>query len=285
MRKLHFGEKKTRINYEIYLTNIVFLQSSSYKENAVFKVTCEKHRSEKIIGKTVKVSLSTPENVMFSVEFNQAIQIAASLYQDETCLILQNFLLKPLRFTIKQVVMEAKRELSQDVGTFSLNLNEYADQLVPHDLKIDFIDSMNKGFVELSIRSLAPDRRSLNSKGDLPFQDVGSYSGSAGRRSIESTAELSSPPPPRPLSYAEGYTFGPPVPEFSPSRKGTVTGDSPDSTAASLSNNAHSAKGSQLALPDDSSWQASSPDLSIIGPKESPPGPNVLSSPYPPDLT
>jgi len=136
---------------------------------------------------------------MFSVEFNQTIQIAASLYQDETCLILQNFLLKPLRFTIKQVVIEAKREVSHDVGTFSLNLNEYVDQIEPETLKIDFIDTMNKGFVELSIRSLAPNRQSLNSRSDIQYQDIGSSGG--GRRSVESASECAS------LSYAEGYTF------------------------------------------------------------------------------
>lgn len=163
-KKLHFGEKKTRVIFEINLKKIVFLQSSFYKPDSLFKVSCDKHRTDKLASRDVNVSLLTSDSdgAMFSVNFEQCFQIAVSLYQDETCIILNSYLIKPIRFTVKQISTENKgKEVVQDVGTFSLNINEYSQCFEPEDRQVEFVELLTKGFAELSIRNISTKNPSL----------------------------------------------------------------------------------------------------------------------------
>ena len=172
-KKLHFGEKKTRVSFEIHLKKIVFLQSSCYKPNSIFKVSCEKS-SEKIVSKDVNVSLLQEDGAMFSVNFDQIFQISLTLYQDETCIILNDYLIKTVRFIIKQISVDGKstKEGMQDVGSFSLNMNEFVPFNEPVEKEVEFMESLNKGFVTLSVRNVnqspvkifSPERR--NSYGE-----------------------------------------------------------------------------------------------------------------------
>ena len=155
-KKLHFGEKKTRVSFEINLKKIVFLQSSCYKPNSIFKVSCEKS-SEKFISRDVNVSLLQEDGAMFSVNFDQMFQISVTLYQDETCMILNDYLIKTVRFIIKQLSVDGKstKDGMQDVGSFSLNVNEFAPFNEPVEKEVEFMESLNKGFVALSVRNVS----------------------------------------------------------------------------------------------------------------------------------
>ena len=154
-KKLHFGEKKTRVLFEIHLKKIVFLQSSCYKPNSIFKVSCEKS-SEKFVSKDVNVSLLQEDGAMFSVNFDQIFQISVTLYQDETCIILNDYLIKTVRFIIKQISTDGKstKEGMQDVGSFSLNVNDFVPFNEPVEKEVEFMESLNKGFVTLSVRNV-----------------------------------------------------------------------------------------------------------------------------------
>ena len=155
-KKLHFGEKKTRVFFEIHLKKIVFLQSSCYKPDSIFKVSCEKS-TEKIVSRDVNISLVQEDGAMFSVNFDQIFQLPVTLYQDETCVILNDYLIKTVRFIIKQISIDSKaKEVVQDVGSFSLNLSEFAQFNEPVEKEVEFMESLNKGFVAFTVRNGSP---------------------------------------------------------------------------------------------------------------------------------
>ena len=100
------------------------------------------------------------DGAMFSVNFGQIFQISVTLYQDETCIVLNDYLIKTVRFIIKQISVESKtnKEITQDVGSFSLNMSEFVIFNEPVEKEVEFMELLNKGFVVVSVRNVSPSK-------------------------------------------------------------------------------------------------------------------------------